>query len=111
MSNSLWALGREVLCVPSHTKELVDAPIVGPSDEGDDYIVLRYIRGGRNFTNSAALRHTVQFHVRFPSRCRCLSPSLCRYIISIWVILFPCACMHMQGNRQSKASINILLIA
>ena len=75
MSNSLWAPGREVLYVRSNTKELVDATIVGPSDEGDDYIVLRYVRGGREFTNCAAPRHAVQFHVRSPSPCRSLSPA------------------------------------
>ena len=40
-----------------------------------DFILLRYVRGGRESTNFAAPRCAVQFHDRSPSPCRYLSPS------------------------------------
>ena len=48
MNNNLLARSRAVLRVQSHTKGLVGVMIVGPSDEGGDYIVLKYMRGGRD---------------------------------------------------------------
>ena len=75
MGNGLWAPGREVLYVRSHTKKLADDTIVGPSDEGDDCVALRCVRGGRESTNSAAPRHAVPCQVSIPMQGS----------VSIWV--------------------------
>ena len=48
MTDSLLAPGREVLYKPYHTGELVPATILGPSDDGDDFVRLKYSRNGRD---------------------------------------------------------------
>ena len=40
MTDSLLAPGREVLSKRYHTGELVEATILGPSTEGDDFVRL-----------------------------------------------------------------------
>ena len=47
MTDSLLAPGREVLYKRYHTGELVEATILGPSVEGDDFIRVKYTRNGR----------------------------------------------------------------
>ena len=47
MTDSLLAPGQEVLYKRYHTGELVEATILGPSAEGDDFVRLKYTRNGR----------------------------------------------------------------
>ena len=47
MTDSLLALGREVLYKRYHTSEFVEATILRPSTEGDDFVHLKYTRNGR----------------------------------------------------------------
>ena len=67
MTDSLLALGREVLSKRYHTGELVEATILGPSTEGDDFVRLKYTRNGRDYENLSAPFSAVQFHLRSPS--------------------------------------------
>ena len=47
MTDSLLARGREVLYKQYHTGELVEATILAPPTEGDDFVRLKYKRNGR----------------------------------------------------------------
>ena len=67
MIDSLLAPGREVLYKRYHTGELVPATILGPSDDGDDFVRLKYSRNGRDYENPCAPLRAVQFHLRSPS--------------------------------------------
>ena len=46
MTDSLLALGLEVLYKRYHTGELTKAMILGPSMELDDFVFLKYTRNG-----------------------------------------------------------------
>ena len=67
MTDSLLAPGREVLYKRYHTGELVPATILGPSDDGDDFVRLKYSRNRRDYENPSAPLSAVQFHLRSPS--------------------------------------------
>ena len=67
MTDSLLAPGREVLYKRYHTGRLVRATILGPSDDGDDFVRLKYSRNGRDYENPSAPLSAVQFHLRYPS--------------------------------------------
>ena len=54
VTDSLLALGREALSKLYHIGELVEAMILGPSGEGDDFVRLKYTRNGRGYENLAA---------------------------------------------------------
>ena len=54
MTDSLLAPGREVLHKQYHTGELVPATILGPSDDRDDFIQLKYSRNRRDYENPSA---------------------------------------------------------
>ena len=49
--DSLLAPGREVLYKRYHTGELVPATILGPSDDRDDFVRLKYSRNWRDYEN------------------------------------------------------------
>ena len=51
MTDSLLAPGREVLYKRYHTGELVPATILGPSDDRDDFVWLKYSRNWRDYEN------------------------------------------------------------
>ena len=67
MTDSLLAPGREVLYKRYRTGELVPATILGRSDDGDDFVWLKYSRNGRDYENPSAPLSAVQFHLRSPS--------------------------------------------
>ena len=46
MTDSLLALGREVPYKRYHTSEVVEATILRPSTEGDDFVRLKYTKNG-----------------------------------------------------------------
>ena len=67
MTDSLLAPGREVLYKRYHTGEIVRATILGTSDDGDDFVRLKYSRNGRDYENPSAPLSAVKFHLRSPS--------------------------------------------
>ena len=67
MTDSLLALGREVLYKRYHTGEVVEATIPGHSTQGDDFARLKYARIGRDHENPSASLSAVQFYLRSPS--------------------------------------------
>ena len=67
MTDSLLASSREVLYKRYHTSELVPTTILGPSDDGDDFVRLKYSRNGRDYAHPSAPLSAVQFHLRSPS--------------------------------------------
>ena len=54
MTDSLLAPGREVLYKRYHTGELVPATILGPSNDRDDFLRLKYNRNWRDYENPSA---------------------------------------------------------
>ena len=54
MTDSLLAPGREVLYKRYHTGELRPATILGPCDDGDDFVRLKYSRNERDYENPSA---------------------------------------------------------
>ena len=49
MSHSLFASGQEVLYKWYHSGQLVEATILGPSRQGDDFARLKYSRNVRDY--------------------------------------------------------------
>ena len=68
MTDSLLAARREVLYKQYHTRELVEATILGPSTEGDDFVHLKYAKIGCGYENPSAPLSAMQSHLRSPSR-------------------------------------------
>ena len=54
VTDSLLAPGREVLYKWYHTGELLPATILGPSDDRDDFVRLKYNRNWRDYENPSA---------------------------------------------------------
>ena len=54
MTDSLLAPGREVLYKRYHTGEIVPATILGPSDDRDDFVRLKYSQNWRDYGNPSA---------------------------------------------------------
>ena len=54
MTDSLQAPSREVLYKRYHTGKLVPATILGPSDDRDDFVRLRYNRNWHDYENPPA---------------------------------------------------------
>ena len=55
MTNSLLAPSRDMLYKWYHTSELVPATILGPSDDGDDFVRLKYSQNWRDYRNPSPL--------------------------------------------------------
>ena len=51
MTDSLLAPDPEVLYKQDHTSELVPATILGPSDDGDDFVRLKYRKNWHDYEN------------------------------------------------------------
>ena len=54
MTDSLLAPGWEALYKQYHTGEFVEATILRPSTEGDDFVCLEYAKNGRDYENPSA---------------------------------------------------------
>ena len=71
---SLLARGHQVLYKQYHTSELIQATILGPSTQGEEFVRLKYTRNGRDYENpSAPLSCSHPYHHR---RMRHRSPRL-----------------------------------
>ena len=65
MTDSVLARGREVLYKWYHTGELVEASILGPSTQGDDFVRLKYAGNGRDYENPSAPLSAAPFALTF----------------------------------------------
>ena len=69
MTDSLLAPGRKVLSKLYRIGELVEATILGPSGEGDDFVRLKYTRNGRGDENLSAPLSALSSICAHPRRC------------------------------------------
>ena len=66
MQSSLFQPGRPVIFTRS-TSERVDATMKGPSEKGDLFAVLEYMKGGQVVTHPCAPLTKIEFFIRSPS--------------------------------------------
>ena len=63
MQASLFEPGRPVIFTCS-TGERMDATMKGPSEKGDQFAVLEYMKGGQMVTHSCAPLQRIEFFIR-----------------------------------------------
>ena len=66
IQSSLFQPGRPVIFTRS-TGERVDATMKGPSEKGDLFAVLEYMKGGQVVTHPCAPLSKIEFFIRSPS--------------------------------------------
>ena len=66
MQSSLFQPGRPMIFTRS-TGERVDATMKGPSEKGDLFAVLEYMKGGQVVTHPCAPLSKIEFFIRSPS--------------------------------------------
>ena len=66
MQSSLFEPGRPVIFTRS-TGERVDATMKGPSEKGDPFAVLEYMKVGQVVTHPCARLQKIEFFIRSPS--------------------------------------------
>ena len=117
MTDSLLAPGREVLSKLYHTGELVEATVLGPSREGDDFVRVMYTRNGCGYENLSAPLSAAQFHLRSPSLMSSASSEETPQPPSLGCTTSPPSCPslppgwcepHQTGNSTGGTSPGIL---
>ena len=95
MQSSLFEPGRPVIFTRS-TGERVDATMKGPSEKGDQFAVLEYMKAGQVVTHPCAPLQKIEFFIRSPSPCFIACENMgvnLNFHVSIAFL-----CLHAFGN-------------